>query len=325
MEPVVVACASDSRYALPLAVMLRSLLEHLAPERRLEVYAVDDGIDAPLKARVERSLTARAALHWVKPQRSSMSDLPVWGRMPATTYDRLMLAELLPASADRAIWLDCDLLVLHDIGRLWEMDLAGRHLLAVPDPLVPSVASRLGVAGHVELGIPPDAPYFNAGVMLVDTSLWRRDDVRGRCLAYLERFRERVFFLEQEALNAVLAGRWSALEVRWNRSASVDRLHLGGEASDPDPYILHFSGSLKPWQYRSRGRHHALYNEYLDRTAWAGWRPAKTLRGTLLGLYESSRLRRGLQPLERRSVEVMARLTRRYVAVGDGSTGPTHE
>lgn len=325
MEPVVVACASDSRYALPLAVMLRSLLEHLAPERRLEVYAVDDAIDAPLKARVERSLTARAALRWVKPQRASLSDLPVWGRMPATTYDRLTLAELLPASVERAIWLDCDLLVLHDIGHLWELDLAGRHLLAAPDPLVPTVSSRFGVAGHGELGIPPDAPYFNAGVMLVDTALWRRDDVRGRCLQYLERFRERVFFLEQEALNAVLAGRWSALAARWNRSASVDRLHLGGQPSDPDPYILHFSGSLKPWQYRSRGRYHALYNGYLDRTAWAGWRPAKTLRGTLLGLYESSRLRRCLQPLERRGVQVMARLTRRYVAVGNDSAGPAHE
>ena len=41
-----------------------------------------------------------------------------------------------------------------------------------------------------------------------------------------------------------------------------------------DPYIVHFTTRAKPW----RACRHPLRGEffkYLDRTAWAGWRPPR--------------------------------------------------
>ena len=94
--------------------------------------------------------------------------------MTSTTYHRLLLPRLVPREVTRAIWLDCDLLVTTDLVRLWETDLGGCHLLAVRDPVVPLVSSRYGIRRWRELGIAPDAPYFNAGVMLLDVDRWRR-------------------------------------------------------------------------------------------------------------------------------------------------------
>lgn len=312
-DPIVVVCAADQRYALPLAVTLRSTLANLDPGHRLEAWVVDDGIAPDDRRRLIDSLTDRVTVRWVRPGRDGFSGLPLWGRMPVTTYDKLMVARYLPPRIGKAVWLDADLVVVGDLARLWDEDLAHRHALAVPDPFVPFVSSRFGVTGHRDLDLEADASYFNAGVMVIDVSRWRADDVAGEALAYLRRYRERVFFWDQEALNAVLAGKWMEIDERWNRSVSVDRLaRHHGDGAERDPWILHFSGSLKPWAYPSRSGYHSLYYRYLDMTAWAGWRPPRSWRGMALSLYESSRLRRAIHPLERRCLQVVGRVTRRY-------------
>ena len=54
-------------------------------------------------------------------------------------------------------------------------------------------------------------------------------------------------FWDQEALNAVLAGKWGALDPRWNRIANP-RGALPGEGQD-GAWIYHFAGNVKPWAY----------------------------------------------------------------------------
>lgn len=313
-EPIVVVCASDHRYVCPLAVMLRSLVAHLHPNRSLTVYVVDGGLGEDAKRRVASSLDpSRAAVHWLSPDRSCLLEVPLWGGMPIATYDKLLVAALLPATVSKVLWLDCDLLVLADVTRLWDSDLGDRHALAVQDSIVPRVSSRFGVSGYRERGLDSGAKYFNAGVMLLDLARWRKDDVSGQALAYLRRYREHVWFMDQEALNAVLAGHWGELDPRWNRNVGVDTVR----GAEDDASILHFSGNLKPWRYRGRGQYHALYYRHLDATAWAGWRPEPSWRSAAIGLYETSRLRRLVYPLEQRGMPLVRMFTRHYATEAD--------
>ena len=129
VDTVVVVCAANGAYALPLAVMLRSALEHLDAAYRLHAFVIDDGIAPADKERILTSLTPQATVSWMAPRREGFGGLPVWGRMPITTYDKLRVAELLPPEIEKAIWLDCDLLFQHDPAELWRTDLAGRQEL----------------------------------------------------------------------------------------------------------------------------------------------------------------------------------------------------
>jgi lipopolysaccharide biosynthesis glycosyltransferase len=324
-DPIVIVCAADARYALPLAVTLRSVVDNLSPERRLDIYVIDDGIDPKNKQRLSDSLRFRADLHWIRPVRKGFSGLPIWGGMPMTTYDKLVIARLLPPAVRKAIWLDGDVLVLGDIAELWDGDISDCHVLAVQDAIVPLVSSRFGVAGFRELGIPPEAKYFNAGVMVINAIRWREEDIAGRAISYLKRYRDRVFFLDQEGLNAVLAGKWCEVNSRWNWNVMIDRiarakLYPGGSPfTDPGPAgprILHFAGNLKPWKYQG-GLYHTLYFRFLDRTSWAGWRPRETFRGAALARYEASPLRRLLYPAEGWAMQVHRGLTRGYASIED--------
>ena len=307
-EPIAIACAADDRYVQPLAVMLQSVLTNLSPDRTAAIYIIDGGIEPGHKQDLVRSWNpGRASLHWLSDRASSFSGLPLWGRMPVATYYKLLVPELLPAALHRVIWLDCDLVVNGDLAHLWDRGLAGRHALAVQDPAVPFVSSRNGVAHHEQLGLPSDAKYFNAGVMVVNLDLWRRDDVPRQVLEYLRRHGDALVFLDQEGLNAVLAGKWGELDPRWNCMARVPR-------RPNDSWIVHFTGNLKPWFYPGRNASHALYFRYLDLTAWAGWRPRRTLSGVILGRYESSGLRDVLYPAEVWGMRLLRTFTRRYAS-----------
>ena len=305
---VTLACAADGRYALPLAVMLRSAGEQLAPDSGLKACVLDDGLTTEDRDHIQRSLPPRVRIQWCKPQ--PLPSLPLWGRMTATTYQKLMLGDWLPAEVDRALWLDADLLVLENPSLLAQLPAAGRIAAAVVDPRVPRLGARFGVSGWRALGLDPNAPYFNAGVMAIDMARWREEDVGGRCLQYLERFADSVTFWDQEALNAVLCdGLWQPLPERWNVHPSLPA--IPGMPAPLDPAVIHFSGSLKPWIHRGSDDWSRRFDAVVDRTEWAGSRPSQNLATQLARRWQHSWLRPRLYPLESWGTMLQRRLTTR--------------
>jgi lipopolysaccharide biosynthesis glycosyltransferase len=314
-DSVAVACAANAAYALPMAVMLRSAADSLSPGRKLIAWIIDDRLGDDLRERVIASLPADVTVNWLKPDRSDFDGVPLIGGMPITTYDKVMIAELLPHDVSKVIWLDCDMLVLADLAELWEQPIGKFHALAVTDALVGSISSRFGIKRYAELGLDGAAPYFNAGVLVIDPRKWRDSKIASEAIKYLKQFRKLVFFWDQEALNVVLAGRWGALESRWNWSATVDRISGGNGSSSSTARdrnrIIHFNGNLKPWIVREPWELDAIYYEVLDRTAWRGWRPATTLARSILAWYGSSRVRRVAYPAEQWGMHAVWRLRQR--------------
>ena len=314
-DTVVVACAANAAYALPMAVMLRSAADNLSPDKQLAVWIVDDGLGPDMRRQVVESLPESVTVNWLKPSRSDLHGVPLTGGMPITTYDKVMIAELLPHDVPKVIWLDCDMLVLADLAQLWDMPIGDSHALAVTDALVGTVSSRFGVQRHAELGLEEWTPYFNAGVLVIDPQKWRDSHIAADALKYLKQFRKLVFFWDQEALNVVLARRWRSLDPQWNWSATLDRISLGNGSSPAKVLrhdrIVHFNGNLKPWVVREAWDLDSVYYEVLDRTAWRGWRPAQTLMRSVLSWYGSSRIRRIAYPAEQWGMHMIWRMRQR--------------
>jgi lipopolysaccharide biosynthesis glycosyltransferase len=311
-EPIVIACAADDRYVQPLTVMLQSLLTNLSSDRTIAVYIIDGGIEPAHKQALAKSChRPRAAVHWLSAEGSSFSGLPLWGRMPVAPYYKLLVPRLVPASVHKVIWLDSDLVVVGDLAKLWDTDPTGHHVLAVQDWAVPFVSSRFGVADYEQLGLASNAKYFNSGVMVVDLDLWRRDDVSGRVVAYLRDHRDAVFFWDQEGLNVALADQWGELDPRWNHNVSVGVRSWRRVWDQDKPWIIHFAGNLKPWVYQGSHPSHAVYFQYLDMTAWVGWRPKRSMPFMIMRVYESSGLRSVLYPAEQWGMQLLRTFTRR--------------
>ena len=274
-ESIALVCAADDAYAMPLAVTLRSASQNLRPGYGLEVFVLDGGMRKNHRAMVEGSVDpARARLHWRVPSESSTRRLSRDGRLSIVTCFRLLAGDLLPPNAHRAIFLDCDVVVLGDLAHLWQTPTGKHPICAVRDTIIGSVGSPLGLANHRELGLPADLPYLNAGVLLLDLDAWREQRLGERFLRYLEERHPQNGYRDQEAMNAVLRGSWGTLDPRWNQLPGSDV---------EDPWVVHYATWEKPWNFRCPHPARELFYCYLDETRWSGWRPRKTLADTALG------------------------------------------
>jgi lipopolysaccharide biosynthesis glycosyltransferase len=315
---------ADERYSLTLAVLGRSLSENIRSGRRATLYVVDGGITPETKQHLIASWDSeRIRVEFVPPQFGREDELPVWGRLPPLTYARVFVPLLVPEQCAKAIALDSDVVIRTDIERLWNMELGDKCLLAVQDPAVPFVSSRGGLARYQDLGIPSGHPYFNAGVMMINVEKWRRMNVSGKVMEFIHRNADELNYCDQDGLNAILWDDWEALDPRWQVQPrlmarnSLPLPHFDDRKRTQltaDPWILHFSGRLKPWMYRGSTPSDRIFYQYLDRTWWSGWRPPSSVKAWMYRLYDS-RLRDWCYPIEQWGHVLMRNLSRRSVRV----------
>lgn len=295
---IAIVCAADNLYAMPLAVAARSALENLNPQWKMMLFIIDGGISATNKRKILASVAShRCCVQFLPKPDEQLARIQVLRYFETedgfkeqtyisrTAYYRLLIPELLPADLERAIYLDCDLVVQGDLSQLWQVDLGKRALLAVQDLWTPVV--KAGLLNYEELGIPSDAKYFNSGMLLLNLNVWRREGISRQLVHYLQEKRDLIRFHDQDVLNAVLANRWGELHLKWNLTPGIHNVYWQKSASLTDqaalqdairnPNIIHYAMVSKPWTTRYTGFDESLgfdslFFDYLSKTAWSGWR-----------------------------------------------------
>jgi len=292
IESIIVVCAADNNYSMPLAVTMRSAIENLKDNCKIIFYIIDGGITNLNKQKILKSLIlGRCEVKFVSMPDYLLRDIQeahktlesanrrIKSHITIASFYRLIISELLPNNVEKVIYLDCDLVVKGDLGQLWQSDIENSYMLATQDTWIQYVSNPYGLLNYQELGIPSDLKYFNAGVLLINLKKWRTDNISAKAITYLKQNREYIRWHDQDVLNALLYGQWGELGPRWNLSATI----FGGywkecpfteevyNAVIMEPNIIHFTTEKKPWTSR-----HTLCKEYfyyyLDMTAWSGWR-----------------------------------------------------
>lgn len=245
--------------------------------------------------------------HWYETPASLIDDLPVRGRFVSQVYARIIAPQLLPAGTDRFLYLDGDLLLMDSIAALWATELEGAVIGAVQDMAVPWVSSPMGIRTYRKLGFDARAPYFNAGVYLVDLAAWKRHNTGQRAIDYIKRHAHSINLLDQEALNVALYGCWKQLDLRWNLIASLaGRYHYNPAGIDQgiyhqaveNPGAVHFAGLLKPWVQPDLGSQWAQQYVQILRQVFPGHRLSGSIRDRGFSFYDR-KLRWLLYPAEK--------------------------
>ena len=214
-------------------VMLASVKAHARAERPVTVHALTDFVSPDLALLADQMADEAFTL---KPIACTNvhGAFPIRDHITAGTYLRFLLPELLP-DVDRIIYLDVDVVVHRDLEALYDVALEGTPMAAMPDwPMlvgsltwptffIPYAGERLRFAAYVErvLGLPCEGTtnYFNCGVMVFDLARWRADDVAGRTVKLLTDD-PRLYYMDQDALNVVMGGRYARLDARYNAFAN---------------------------------------------------------------------------------------------------------
>ena len=289
-ETLHIAAACDESYAMPMATMLASVAANLHPLRRANVYVLESELSDATKQKIAGDLpTDRIDVQWINVLAGRLGELRgtlrSFDTVSLASYYRLLLPEVLPKEIHKVIYLDCDLVVLHDLGALWDLDVRATCLLAVGELAALSrfVSSSAGIPLYRELGLPPDLPFFNSGVMSINLERWRKLLVMQRAIKYIREAGMRLRWHDQEALNAVVAGDWTALDPRWNVTMHVFRGSQDAaiQALTRSPYIVHYNAAIKPWHHDFSYGFGETFYRYVDATAWRGWRPGRPAHPTI--------------------------------------------
>ncbi len=271
----VLFCCNPSYYQ-HLAVTLVSLLEN-NKTNRFELHLILSGRSSSLETRLWRSLHSFSNFT-LEIHDFALSDYAhffVDNHVTVDTYSRIFAAKVLSPDIDKILYLDSDLLVLDDLRDLWTTDVSAYAAAAVPEPY--------GLFRREALGIPPDRPYVNAGVMLINLVRWRADGLPERLARFIETHGSSLWYWDQDAINANLYDAILPLPCRWNVQAQVYKLkwrrYRNSESRIREacrrPAILHYSTAEKPWRFRAIVKKKLLYFEYLAKTDWRSANPLR--------------------------------------------------
>lgn len=191
---------------------------------------------------------------------------------------RLVLSKLLPSTVERVIYLDGDTMVRGSLIELWETDMGDCILGAAVEPTA-------NHARKISLGISDDAPYYNAGVLLINLDRWRENCAEERILSYYKSHEGRLFANDQDAINGELKNEIYNLSIVYNfcnsyrfypyrtlvkimrpcEFISIDEY----KRCIQNPIIIHFLGEERPWRIGNKNPFTPEYFEYWNKTPWA--------------------------------------------------------
>jgi lipopolysaccharide biosynthesis glycosyltransferase len=172
----------------------------------------------------------------------------------------------LPKTIDKALYLDVDMLVLADLYDLYKTDISQYILAAVTDPRVKTFDNHWGgILNYQSLGLNGLSPYFNTGLLLINTKKWRDSNVTDQIVATINANVKFANYPDQYGLNIVMADKWLKLDDAWNNFVTVHH---------PAPKIIHFVDRKPIYKaYKNSEHYKVLFYQFLKATEWKNTRP----------------------------------------------------
>ena len=177
-------------------------------------------------------------------------------------YYRVLAPYILKNYEDKAVVMDCDLIVLRDIADIFNTNL-NNNIAAIAKDVVwhswfngDNETIRNYNKNILKMKKPLN--YVNTGVILFDCKKYRENYSMDFVIDFMTK--ENYMIQEQDALNAMLEGRICFLDIKWNMYAMVSEFiekSIEDYASvtekneyyiaHNDPYIIHWAAHPKPW------------------------------------------------------------------------------
>ena len=250
----------NDAYAPYLAVALTSLCGNASPKYQYRIHILSDDLSRRNRDRLSRIGNERFEISFL-PLSRRLRRYGVAPRMKRhrfgafaslTIYFRLFIPALFP-QYDKAIYLDSDIVVPGDISRLWETPLGDCLVGACADTSIGNIPQFSRYIDEY-VGVDP-RKYVNSGVLLMNLARLREEDIAGKFLSWMEKYRFATVAPDQDYLNALCCGSIRYLDPSWNTMPAE------GTIISEHPQIIHFNLATKPWLCESV-RYEEVFWEY---------------------------------------------------------------
>ena len=239
----IVICCNDN-YMIPARTLIDSIAAH---NKDVVLWLIYDDVSEENLAALKHQTDE---YHWkFNPVRipdrilSLVSDLPCHSYFTKEIYYRLFIPWVM-SDCERALYLDCDMLVRNSLEELYLSDLGTNLVGAVPDMSInirKESVERLRLKGD----------YYNSGMLLMQLGLIRKqlteEKMLGQIRAISEKFR--LVCPDQDIINIVYDGKIKEIDRKYNYFAIFGIIYkLKNRNEFRDAVIVHFLTANKPWK-----------------------------------------------------------------------------
>lgn len=272
--------ASNNAYAGYLGISMLSLFDNNRDLDEMTVYILSQGIDSgntqKLCAIAEQFKRKLIFIDVSEFQKLIPFTFHTSGFNPIV-LSRLFLCRYLPEEVERVLYLDCDIIVNASVGELDKIDFRHNYVAAVPELYMPADKKAL-------IGFAPDETYYNAGVLLVNLSVWRSLDLEKVFMDYYRSMNGQLLYNDQDIINYCCKGKILTLNHTYNVSANlpyfpryfVKKLQPAYDTSAARSYkqilkrpaVIHYMGDERPWIEGNYNKYRKQYEYYYRRSPW---------------------------------------------------------
>ena len=149
-----------------------------------------------------------------------------------TVFLRYFIADFV--QEDKALYLDCDLLVTKNLDDLFATDLQDYPLASVRD-----------FGGRAYFG----QEIFNAGVLLVNNAFWKKENMTQKLIDLSNEWHDKVEQADQSILNMLFEHKWLELDFDYNHIV-IHKQFTDYQLPEGQDYpaIIHYLSHRKPWK-----------------------------------------------------------------------------
>ena len=271
LEPVYengvpIVLSANNKFAPYLDVMIRSIAANASENRKYDIIILYNDISEKNRGLISWAVKEyeNISIRFIRVCEYFDADkLFVDQHLSVETYYRLIIPEIMPGY-HKILYLDCDMVVNHDVAELYDMDLQGCIIGAAKD---------IDVAGQVnlkqndwgkyaveQLGLDKPFDYFQAGVLILNLDKLRQtassEEMIQMALTHSYRCHD------QDILNIVCKNQVYYIPQQWNTlmdwqepgrsrmqilKMAPRALYEEYDAARKKPYMIHFAGYQKPW------------------------------------------------------------------------------
>ena len=165
-----------------------------------------------------------------------------------TVFLRYFVADFV--KEDKALYLDCDLVVTKNLDDLFATDLQDYPLAAIRD-----------FGGRAYFG----REIFNAGVLLINNALWKQENITQKLIDLTNEWHDKVDQADQSILNMLFKNKWLELDFDNNHIVIHERFaNYRFPNGQEYPGIIHYLSERKPWQVHAGQTYRDVWWYYHD-------------------------------------------------------------
>ena len=269
---IVISFCTSNLYAPYCGIAIESIIQNSSIQNNYEIYIMEYDISIENKRKILNLIKKHNnfSIFFIN-MKEGLKDIKVntWAHFSPVACLKLFLFSDVFEEFDKILALDTDLVFCRDVADLYCMDINDNAMAAVDDFIMkthlinnkftsgfaPKMPLKIYLNDYLNFGT--TEKYFNTGVALFNLKFCRKIEAFKRAITKLQT--KGYVYQEQDVINELFYHKTVSLDHKWNVIGTDNERQIRNTLIDIDkdlfidsiknPYIIHYAGGLKPWNY----------------------------------------------------------------------------